>query len=199
MISSHIHAQYKVEHHTYSDFWDDGEINVSFWILPLSTNDSPVEIRTLPYPNAPTKKEKIYPGETVEVVQSISRGDGHVFLRLADDRGWIDSLALERVKGYYVEEPRNYHYPHSQSDALNIFTGPSVLSDQLLKLSIKPGSVFQSCAIWTPCSSEDGSSDYPSSTAFVKLSSNRAWVAINTSIVERVLNSSKNSSNLFTL
>jgi len=50
-ITAHIHGQYKLENNVSDDYWNDGEVSVSFWKVPYSTPDFnriPVGARTLP-------------------------------------------------------------------------------------------------------------------------------------------------------
>jgi hypothetical protein len=50
----------------------------------------PVGIRTLPNVEGPRTGEGLFPGDVVEIVQSIHDDDNNqVYLRLADDRGWV--------------------------------------------------------------------------------------------------------------
>ncbi len=51
-INGHIHRRYVAEHGIDTDYWDDGEVQLSVWRVPSSTAASgarrPVGIRSLP-------------------------------------------------------------------------------------------------------------------------------------------------------
>ena len=82
---------FKDEKKITSDYWDDGPIETSFWRVPQSIESfprRPLGVRTLPFVDGPRTNEGIFPGEVIEICQ-ILRKDGNVFLRLADDRGWL--------------------------------------------------------------------------------------------------------------
>ena len=54
-INGHIHMCYVNEWRVSSDQWDEGEVGLSFWMVPdaaiTGTERRPVGVRTLPNPN----------------------------------------------------------------------------------------------------------------------------------------------------
>eukprot|EP00611_Tribonema_gayanum_P001692 TRINITY_DN1123_c0_g2_i5.p2 TRINITY_DN1123_c0_g2~~TRINITY_DN1123_c0_g2_i5.p2 ORF type:complete len:213 (+),score=69.36 TRINITY_DN1123_c0_g2_i5:922-1560(+) len=87
-------------------------------------------IRTYPELDAPRTGEGLFPGEVIEVVQRLTVSDV-VYLRLADDRGWMflrnpqtDSVMFVEVGGTIVEDKKTYGLPSTLVDPVPIFFGP---------------------------------------------------------------------------
>lgn len=117
----------------------------------------------------------------LQVIQKL-KNDDNIFLRLADDRGWVFQFhpkarydLMLKVPGDYLEEESTYSYPEHFIDDLNIFTGPSFDSEVMEGQAIKPGSVFQISGIWMAVSSEQ-ETEYP--MAFAKLVKSHGWVTL---------------------
>lgn len=104
-INAHIHVQYLTEQKVNvfeEDYWSHprGTIGLSLWMVPVSVSSSrrPVGIRTVPMVHGPRTGEGLFPGEVVEVVQTIDEdeakdhgcgGGTQRYLRLAEDKGWV--------------------------------------------------------------------------------------------------------------
>ena len=115
-VNAHIHilhrkseaSDYDSSCHTSDRFWLEGLVETTFWRVPARDSEkhvvSPVLVLTMPYLSAPRTGEAIHPGEYVEVVQEVDV-QGQLFLRLADDRGWVNA---QRPKGtaYLLQRTR---------------------------------------------------------------------------------------------
>lgn len=126
-INAHIHVTFCTEENilypTHQDYWDAGQVVVSFWRVPIamsrvgkggvakaSMQRRPVGIRTLPFVHGPRTGEGLFPGDIVEIVQTINESqrdsisldfetktrtttfdssEQQQYLRLAGDRGWV--------------------------------------------------------------------------------------------------------------
>ncbi len=87
-----VHSLYLKSHEMDKiDFWEEGVIGRYFY--RMVDGALPQWIRAYPEPDAPRTGEGLFPGEVIEVVQVLSHG-GIVFLRIADGRGYVDSLYL---------------------------------------------------------------------------------------------------------
>lgn len=192
-ISSHIHKVFIDARGVTTDFWEAGPIVTSFWKVPEATASSPrnpVGIRTLPFTDAPRTNEGIYPGEVVEIVQ-IYKSDNNIFLRLADDRGWVFQyhpkaryVLLMNVPGEYIEEERRYIYASNRTDDLNTFIGPS-FDSEITGNVITPGGILTTSAVFTAdfdltaaggLVQEEVQTQAPRIT-FAKLVKDKSWVA----------------------
>lgn len=99
-INAHIHylhrstdvSVYDYNVLTSDRYWLEGVVETCYWRLPLLDSEgakvNPLPVLSLPNASAPRTGEAILPGEYLEVAQIIDV-DGHLFLRLADDRGWV--------------------------------------------------------------------------------------------------------------
>ena len=94
-INGHIHVTYLQENKlTGKDYWDQGQVALSLWKVPApnsaSTARRPVGIRSVPHVDGPRTGEGLFPGDVIEVVQTIEdKETNQKYLRLADDRGWV--------------------------------------------------------------------------------------------------------------
>jgi len=148
--------------------------------VPESSDEfkrSPIGIRSLPFVNAPKTNDGVYPGETVEIVQTIQR-ENNTFLRLADDKGWIfqyhpkDNYCLiDKLNGIIFEEEREYIYSPDEVYPLDVYTGPCIESDFSDYISIPPGSRLFVDIIWSI-----------NEITFLKLAVERAWICLSDKI-----------------
>lgn len=98
-INAHIHylqrnmdvSVYDSNVLTSDRYWLEGVVETCYWRLPQVDSEGisvvPLPVLSMPTASAPRTGETIFPGEYLEVVQIIDV-EGHLFLRLADDRGW---------------------------------------------------------------------------------------------------------------
>lgn len=136
-LSSHIHGLFLLHRP------DLAEIDLTkyekftshtFWILPTSNSAgpviNPVGIRSLPDQYGPRTGEGIYPGEIFEVVQLIHSPTGVIYLRLADDRGWVFDKHPSGGYDLIIQlQPHEYKY---QEKSLTLIAN----NDQVRLLSI---------------------------------------------------------------
>jgi hypothetical protein len=95
-INGHIHVTYLQENNlTGKDYWDQGTVALSLWKVPTpnaaNTARRPVGIRSVPHVDGPRTGEGLFPGDIVEIAQSIPDKEekNQTYLRLVDDRGWV--------------------------------------------------------------------------------------------------------------
>ncbi|KAJ1414438.1 hypothetical protein B484DRAFT_454835 [Ochromonadaceae sp. CCMP2298] len=175
-VGAHVHVRYLTERHITSDLWDRGSVGVQFFMMPWGDVGGqprkPLAIRSLPDDDGPRRRDGIFPGEVVEVVQVIERPmDEHApaqrFLRLADDRGWVfdwhpqmDFQVLVPVPGVYKEcKAQMYTYSHYCTQPLQTFSTPNCdpLSDAAQPIDstystntgFPPGADLHVQAVWT--------------------------------------------------
>jgi hypothetical protein len=99
-VNAHIHylqrsmdvSVYDSNVLTSDRYWLEGVVETCYWRLPRVDCDgasvAPLPVLSMPNASAPRTGETVLPGEYLEVAQIIDV-EGHLFLRLADDRGWV--------------------------------------------------------------------------------------------------------------
>lgn len=177
-VNAHILCIYKQSRGITTDYFDKGEVYTSFWRVPPSAsgiNRLPVGIRTLPFLDSPRTLEAVHPGEVIEVVQ-VLENDGNMFLRLADDRGWVYGRhwkvrydLLQRLDGIYTEDEQEVSIDYANESV--VFAGPSV-NCAVTNISLEPGSRVQINAKF--CIAEENQSIL----TFAKLAKQRGWIVL---------------------
>jgi hypothetical protein len=177
-INAHIHLAYCSTLLRRTDYWDEGDINTTFWMMPQSTKKYPMKpfaIRTLPMKDAPRSGEGVYPGEVIEVVESIEDFDNR-YLRLDNDRGWVcikdavtNKTLFHEVEGEHSEKFRWFEYVPDRNIGLPVYSGPGPHND-LTGMSLQPRMKFMSSAVWVMMNPDKTENTY------IKLADSPGWV-----------------------
>ncbi|KAG5175947.1 P-loop containing nucleoside triphosphate hydrolase protein [Tribonema minus] len=89
-ISALVYALYVQSYRPPQDnYWEaEGATNMHGFFRAIEAS-TPQWVRAFPELDAPRTGDGVVPGEVVEVEQAIEKRSGAVFLRLADERGWV--------------------------------------------------------------------------------------------------------------
>ncbi|CAM9886122.1 unnamed protein product, partial [Ectocarpus sp. 12 AP-2014] len=158
------------------NYWGRGTKGRFFYGMP--ENGASQWIYTHPEEGAPRTGEGVFPMEVVEVVQLLPVGEDHLWLRLADERGWTcgrhsrdGEPCLEQVAGDIVEDTRVYELPRNQEQGTHVLCGPATASEVTGEV-LDPGDCVQAVERFTPAGADSG-------VVFIKLAEGRGWVPLN--------------------
>jgi len=176
-INSKIYNMYMEKFTVPEDnFWNAKGACPLFGFYRASHIMGPQWIRLFPELDSPRTGNAVQPGENVEVIQAIQNEENAVFLRLADERGWVilknpkrNNPLFENVRGEFAIDTKMYGYLDPNMAAVPIFRGPSQISMRTGD-AIKPGNKVQACLHFVPYDS--------SGVMFVKLADGRGWIPV---------------------
>ncbi|CAM9142326.1 unnamed protein product [Ectocarpus sp. 6 AP-2014] len=173
-INAQIHGLFiKLYNVPEDNYWSQGTNGRFFYRM---VDDAlPQWIRTYPEQAAPRTGDGLFPGEVIEVVQTLTNKETE-FLRIGNDRGWTyaknpsdGSTLFEEIDGEVVPDTRNYGFPPSAKDPIPLLFGPGLESQQTGEALI-PGERAEAMERFTP---GDGSG-----VVFIKLKDGRGWVPV---------------------
>eukprot|EP00752_Nemacystus_decipiens_P009380 g8383.t1 len=157
------------------NYWGRGTEGRFFYGMPESGASQ--WIYTHPEEGAPRTGEGIFPMEVVEVVQLLPVGEDHLWLRLADERGWTcgrhtkdGEPCLDQVAGEIVEDSRVYELPRNLEQMTHILCGPAMASEVTGDI-LAPGDRVQAVERFTPAETDSG-------IVFIKMADGRGWCPI---------------------
>jgi ABC-type oligopeptide transport system ATPase subunit len=174
-INAQVHELY-AKNYTVDkdDYWGSGSPCRVFY--RMVDNALPQWIRTYPEVDAPRTGDGLFPGEIIEVAQTLVK-DGVSYLRIADERGWTfarlpsdDTPLYEEIYGEVVDEVRNYHFSPGETECASILAGPGLESQQTgesLEFKNYPDGV-PSCTMFKPTGG--------AGAIYIKLMDGRGWV-----------------------
>ncbi|CBJ30507.1 conserved unknown protein [Ectocarpus siliculosus] len=173
-INAQIHGLFiKLYNVPEDNYWSQGTNGRFFYRM---VDDAlPQWIRTYPEQAAPRTGDGLFPGEVIEVAQTLTNKETE-FLRIGNDRGWTyaknpadGSTLFEEIDGEVVPDTRNYGFPPSAKDPIPLLFGPGLESQQTGEALI-PGERAEAMERFTP---GDGSG-----VVFIKLKDGRGWVPV---------------------
>eukprot|EP00903_Cladosiphon_okamuranus_P011080 g10459.t1 len=157
------------------NYWGSGTKGRFFYGMPETGASQ--WIYTHPEEGAPRTGEGIFPMEVLEVVQLLPVGEGQLWLRLADERGWTcgrhtkdGEPCLEQVAGDIVEDNRVYELPRNLEQVTHILCGPAMASEVTGEI-LHPGDRVQAVERFTPKGTDAG-------IVFIKMADGRGWCPI---------------------
>lgn len=170
-INAHVYALYlEFTQQHFDEWWEKGTKIHQFH--RMDPNSQPLAIRKAPSYSSERTGEGIFPGEVLEMVQTVEE-EGSIFFRLADERGWAPkdhprtgASLFTFVPGKIREELHSLKYKASMTTPLGIRYGPAMDSIKTGE-GIWPGEEHLFSMTFQPDDEEQ---------TYVRMADGRGWV-----------------------